>query len=131
MFRALPYHKKDVGATSRMIVADMDLDLWNYWISTHENPPSFRKKRKVKYADHGFKRQEEVERIGWKGGQYPTLASSLWYLKKWADLSTGVLHRALIKEISFIRNRWTEMVRVEFSYETWFYDDTQEDWKLV
>jgi len=55
MYRVLPYYKKEVTSKTRMMAAQMDVDLWSLWISTHEEPPTLRKQRKHKYPDHGFK----------------------------------------------------------------------------
>jgi len=61
-------------------------------------------------------------------GHHPRLYNGYWYLNKWEE--DDFTFRALVKTISFIRNSWSGIVRTEFTYDTWYYNDDDGEWQF-
>jgi len=126
--RCLPApYRKDVGKTTNMYVAQMDSDLWRYFVSRHTDTPK-KKTYTQGYPDHGGRRPVEFERISWGPGRHPSLHTPYWYLSKWEE--EGHIYKAYVSEVSLIRNAWSGMVRAEFNYETWFYNPERSCWQF-
>jgi len=116
-----------------MYVDSLSPELWNEFttILTSTVPPTVKKLRKVKYPDHGFQRDEYQEVIAWTSGYLPKLASLFWNFKKWIDPVSFYKYRAFIKTLKLVYNNWTQLVRVEFTYETWAWYEESQCWHYV
>jgi hypothetical protein len=92
------------------------------------NPPSF---RKFNYPDDGFTREEWTETLTWESGQLPPLDREGWHRKKFAVKETGAVFRTQILSIKFVRNSFTQQVRVEFRYSAETWHDFEKKWLPV
>jgi len=91
------------------------------------NSTNFPKKYTHSVPDHGCCRSIKYHRVDWENGDHPRLYNAHWYFTKWEE--DGFIFRAFIRSISLIRNSWTSIVRAEFNYETWFYNQEEGDWE--
>jgi len=73
------------------------------------------------YPDHGFKRIEKQISLSWNNGYLPKLHNDFWWLKKWADRDTYVQYRACVNTLVLVYNTWTNLLRIHFTYKTWFW----------
>jgi len=129
--RILPApYSKTVGWNAPMFVGNLDADSWNYWLSTHSCPPTTVKEYKHKVPDREGKRSETFYSIGWEGGKYPILSTPHWYMTKWTEQNYWyIMYRGVVKTIYFVRNRFSDNVRVKFMYETHRYDSHYKRWE--
>lgn len=71
--------------------------------------------------DHSNRRPETIHRCVWTFPNLPPLTDSpLWYFKKWFE--EEVRYRAVVTSLALVRHTWTGLVRVEFTYRTWFWN---------
>jgi len=126
--RCLPGpYKKEVGWTSSLVVGVVDGELWHHWVSSHSTPPPYNKKYKHTYPDKAGSRSEIFYQVGWNDGlNYPDLATLNWYFTKW--YCDGIVYRGVVNKIFFIRNRFSDQVRVQFTYDTHRYDGGLVKW---
>jgi len=122
-----PYHK-DVGISTHMYVTEMDDELWQAFIGNQQVPPTINKRYKHSYPDHGHYRTEEFQRVGWCNGDHPCLITPHWYLTKWYQ--NGIVYKAFVYSVDFIRNSFSGLVRCEYNYFTWFYDVQANGWRF-
>jgi hypothetical protein len=129
LFRALPYFNKEV---KRMYATQMSPEMWNFFIYvlSQRVPPTTNSFSQFTLPDHGFKRKEFKHKVSWRNN-LPQLYNINWQYKKWVDLETHNLWRAQIKEMSLIHNSYTNMVRVEFVYETQIWRDSKKQWDFI
>jgi hypothetical protein len=126
--RCLPApYRKDVGKGYPMYLTEMDKTLWDYFLSKQDDKPVLDKLRSQSYPDRGYKRKEQLHYVEWKNGVHPTLSTPQWFLIKWSE--EGRVYRAYVSSILFVRNGWTGMVRVEFTYWTWVFDPLSQLWE--
>jgi len=117
--RCLPApYSKEVGWTYPLYVGSMDDHTWSHWIASHVDPPTYVKGYTRKYPDHdGKKIPVFFSCVGWESGKFPTLVTPHWYFTKWCE-NEWRIHRAAVNSVFFIHNRYSEIVRVKFTYNT-------------
>ena len=84
--------------------------------------------RTIKYPDAGEMREEFLETLCWKDGQFPPLDKPGWHRTKMSIKETGALYRMNITTFKLVRNSWTKLVRAEFEYRVDEYDDVDKTW---
>jgi len=127
--RCLPApYRKDVGVNSPMYVTEMDSHLWEFFLNTQQTLPTINRIYMRSYPDHGHYRNEDFHCIGWLNGNHPDLHTPCWYLTKWYE--NGIVYKAYIYSVNFIRNCYSGLVRCEFEYHTWFYDNNANGWRF-
>jgi len=125
--RCLPApYRKDVGKTSNMYVSEMDDELWNFFVTNQQTPPTQNTKYWHSYPDHGYYRREEFHRIGWTNGNHPDLHTPHWYLTKWCE--NGRVYKSYIYSVNFIRNSFSGLVRCEYHYYVWLFNNSANGW---
>lgn len=120
VWRAIPYYKKEIGTTANMILATMTVQEWAFYVASMEIAPKM-SWRSTSMPDHSCRRPESIHRCLWSYPSLPSLTDSpLWFFKKWFE--GEVRYRALVTSLGLVRHSWTGLVRVEFSYKTWFWN---------
>ena len=84
--------------------------------------------RTLRYLDFGYRRDEELETIEWKGPHLPSLDGKGWYRMKTLDRQVGTLYRSQVLCLRFVRNSWSQLVRVEFDYTVEKYIFSRNAW---
>jgi hypothetical protein len=132
LFRTMPYIDKKVTARSRIFAVQMDCELWNYFkfIVSQSAQPDKNTTRTTYFPDHGFYRAEHYETLTWCN-RMPKLYHNNWNFKKWVDAKECRLWRALVHELHFTYNSYTQLVRIEFAYRTQLYNDTTKEWEWI
>lgn len=106
---------------------------WKYYIKVHLSRdgalPYDSKFRLVSVPDHGEKMTEVSHRISWTTSAIPSLYSPFWFLMKWFRGTT--LYRSEITSFGLVRHGWTGVVKIEFTYRTWFYCDETSCWQEI
>jgi hypothetical protein len=104
-----------------MILGSMTDQEWGFYIAKLEIPPAKMSWRSISLPDHSARRPESLHRCFWTFPNLPPLSeSTFWFFKKWFE--DEVRFRALITSFALVRQSWTGVVRVEFTYRTWFWN---------
>jgi hypothetical protein len=120
IWRAIPYYKKEIGASANMVLATMTVQEWSYYVFSLEVKPKM-SWRSASMPDHASRRPECIHRCQWTYPNMPPLSESpLWYFKKWFE--GEVRYRAVVTSLGLVRHSWTGLVRIEFTYKTWFWN---------
>jgi len=130
LMRCLPKFRHQVGQGTKMYIIQMDEELWRYWkwVMNSILPCTKNKTRIQRYPDFGCKRDETVETIEWKGTGLPPLDGDGWYRMKTVDPELGCVYRSEVQWVKFLRNSWTQLIRVEFDYKIEVYHDVEKKW---
>jgi hypothetical protein len=138
----LPGLKKTIDGVSKMNFAEMDDELWQYWLlKMNLEVQSEERVKTISYPDRGFKRRETMHSASWKES-LPPLISSTWWRVKWASKATGmfrsslvsdshslgVRYRAWVVNLTVVRNSWTNICRVEFQYAIQHWNIAEKKW---
>jgi hypothetical protein len=129
IFRCHPEFKKTVDAYSKLNFTQMDQELWDYWVwkMSSQCPPSTETDSSLSYPDHGFKRHEEIQKVAWLN-RLPPLNTPCWWRSKFIYRDQGFLFRVEVNNMTVVRNSWTSVCRVEFSYTCQNWNDEGAKW---
>lgn len=106
---------------------------WQYYVQTHLKKDGYAfssRWRNYHVPDHGERMGALSHKVEWQSGSLPTFYNPYWYLKKWVE-EGNVSYRAEITSFSLVRQTWSGVVKVEFSYKTERYDDKYERWVTI
>jgi len=127
LMRCLPKFRHQVGQGTKMYIIQMDEELWRYWkwVMNSILPCTKNKTRIQRYPDFGCKRDETIE---WKETGLPPLDGDGWYRMKTVDPELGCVYRSEVQWVKFLRDSWTQLIRVEFDYKIEVYHDVEKKW---
>lgn len=122
----------EIDAQSKMCVLSMDKEMWDFWCFWMNGLLSIEhhSRTRLGYADRGFKRPAELEKVGWST-TLPPLNLPFWFRSKWITPDRYDLFRSEVTELFLVRNSHYGTVRVEFKYVTETFDDVDQKWKLI
>jgi len=129
-FRALPQLKKEINGRSKMVVGVVPMQVWEWWLDQHtsQNQPKTRYKNFKLPVHNGQYKSFFKHYVSWTKGNLPRLRNKCWWFSKWCNLD-GVLFRSEVQNLTLVKNSWTGVVTVEFSYNLWKYDYTMAKWE--
>lgn len=131
------YHKHAVGLNvlRPFYICQMDEDQWNNWKATLGGRSEFdvekSYRRSIPY--NGLKLSVVHEKVGWSSSeQIPGLVAATdryWICKKVINPETFLLYRHKIQRLYFLRNSWSGLVRVVFSYSSKVFNRDTRKWQ--
>jgi hypothetical protein len=128
IWRAQPFLKKEIELSSNMTAGCLSNQQWQFLL--HDFGAGSRDHiLSQTMKDHGNRRPEQLHRVTWNKDRLPDLITPSWYLKKWSEGRTR--WRACITSLSLVRHSWTENVRIEFTYRTWWMRTVVVESKIV
>lgn len=116
-WRAQPFLKKEISISANMSAGLKTEQEWDFLLQDFGKGKDTHLSQKMR--DHGERRPEELHRVTWTADVLPDLVTPCWYMKKWSEGRTR--WRALITSLSLVRHSWSENVRIEFTYRTWWF----------
>jgi len=130
-FRALPQLKKEINGRSKMVVGVVPQQVWEWWLSKHsyQNEPRTRYKNFKLPVHNGQYQSFYKQYVSWTGDKIPLLQNKCWWYSKWCNMD-GVEFRSQIENFTLVKNSWTGVVTVEFSYKLWKFNNNAVRWDL-
>ena len=102
---------------------------WEYYIKTHlsqDDKIVYKNNFRLFHVyDHGDRLLGLHHRVTWTGNLLP-LYNSYWYFIKWDK--EGQRFRSRITSLGLIHHSYTSVVKLEFTYKTWFWDSNLFKW---
>jgi hypothetical protein len=133
MQRCLPSFKKEINGNARMVVGVLEDEEWAEFSRRKMfGLPGRCSCRKVTFPTPQFLAQDDVTTLQWRGSNLPPLHhAARWGKLKWILEGTSILMRASIADFALVRNGWTGIVRVHFTYRTETYDWPTGKWREI
>lgn len=133
MQRCVPSYKKEITGHSRMVVGTLEDEEWaEYRRRKMLSFPGRSSTRRIAIPTPQFTAEDEVETLQWRGAHLPSLHHQpTWGRLKWIMQGTTVLVRAEVNDFALVRNAWTHVVRVQFTYTTEIYDWAIRNWREI
>jgi len=117
-----PSKKENVGKSYYMYVGGrVDRELWEYFKLKNIIPPESSKNYRKRCPGHYGYEYVGYEKLEW-GSRHgmPKFITPHWNYTKW--INDYILYRAWVYNITLIWSEYTENLRVEFNYHTWYYN---------